>query len=551
MRIYHPISLVLFLGLQLAAASTDYQFDGEISRAVLENYLARSVTFAELLHGIGNVDDNIRFLKNTGAKFAGRAIYRWGGEAGLPQLLERARPIAEKVHQADPDIIIQAACFEIVTRQVNQLTVPDWVFKEFGLTPENRQFRYEAMLYPEGQWGRDHWGKGASVPDMSQLETRMWFFYLAASYIDVGVEGIHFGQVEIMDNRDPDHAYWSDLLERVRRYAAGHARRHLVLCDAHVPSGGIVRNGRLLFDFHSFPLRIDEVVEHPQEGVLKMGYLDSLFGRSKGGITPSGWKCDHLPFLVELDNFEPSGHEGQNIGAHWIWGYDEICWFARQSEAYRNQWLGYAWDWIRQHDTNAWLEMPGSRTLAVPVNGKHWYWANTASPAVPDGFNQEETIKRIWASTPPATSAADSSSLNWPQFRGPEGNGHAHAERLPLTWTETQNVVWKTPIHDLGWSSPVVWGNQVWVTTATEDGKQMFAVRVDRDTGKVVHDVKVFDTENPLHVASVNSYASPTPVIEAGRLYVHFGTYGTACLDTANGRILWTRRDLNCDHHEG
>jgi outer membrane protein assembly factor BamB len=140
---------------------------------------------------------------------------------------------------------------------------------------------------------------------------------------------------------------------------------------------------------------------------------------------------------------------------------------------------------------------------------------------------------------------------NWPQFRGPHGNGHADATQLPLTWSETNHVTWKTGIHDLGWSSPVALGKQVWVTTATEDGRSLFAVCVDLETGKIVHDLKVFDTEKPEHVASVNSYASPTPVLEPGRLYAHYGTYGTACIDTATGQTLWTRRDLNCDHHEG
>jgi outer membrane protein assembly factor BamB len=112
-------------------------------------------------------------------------------------------------------------------------------------------------------------------------------------------------------------------------------------------------------------------------------------------------------------------------------------------------------------------------------------------------------------------------------------------------------VVWKAAIHDLGWSSPVVWDNQVWVTTAAEDGQQLFATCVHFDNGQVTHDVKVFDIEKPEHVASVNSYASPTPVIEQGRVYVHYGTYGTACLDTESGAILWKRQDLNRDHHEG
>lgn len=140
---------------------------------------------------------------------------------------------------------------------------------------------------------------------------------------------------------------------------------------------------------------------------------------------------------------------------------------------------------------------------------------------------------------------------NWPEFRGPRGNGHSGATGLPLTWSESENVLWKTPIHDRGWSSPVVWGNQVWLTTATDDGKRLFAVCVDRDTGKIVHDVKVFDVDRPERIAPINSYASPTPAIEPGRVYVHYGTYGTACLDTKTGRVIWARRDLNCEHHMG
>jgi outer membrane protein assembly factor BamB len=140
---------------------------------------------------------------------------------------------------------------------------------------------------------------------------------------------------------------------------------------------------------------------------------------------------------------------------------------------------------------------------------------------------------------------------NWPQFRGPRGAGHADAAGLPIHWSETKNVRWKTPIHGKGWSSPVIWGDQVWLTTATPDGHEMFAVCVDRTTGKIVYDLKVFEVAMPAFCHDFNSYASPTPVIEAGRVYVHFGTYGTACLDTATGKVLWTRRDLPCDHYRG
>ncbi len=157
----------------------------------------------------------------------------------------------------------------------------------------------------------------------------------------------------------------------------------------------------------------------------------------------------------------------------------------------------------------------------------------------------------VWSTSLFLSAAILQAGDNWPEFRGPRRDGHTDTKRLPLTWSETNHITWKQPIHGLGWSSPVVWEKKIWVTTATEDGKQQFAVCVNADTGKIVHDVKVFDTENPEHVASVNSYASPTSVIEPGRVYVHYGTYGTACLDTQSGKVLWTRRDLNCDHHEG
>lgn len=140
---------------------------------------------------------------------------------------------------------------------------------------------------------------------------------------------------------------------------------------------------------------------------------------------------------------------------------------------------------------------------------------------------------------------------SWTQFRGPNGQGRSDAKGLPLTWSEKENVVWKTPIHDKGWSSPVVWGDQVWLTTAREDGKEMFAVCVDRTTGRIVHDLKLFDVEKPAFCIAYNSYASPTPVIEEGRIYIHFGTYGTVCLDTATGKTLWQQCDLHCDHFRG
>lgn len=140
---------------------------------------------------------------------------------------------------------------------------------------------------------------------------------------------------------------------------------------------------------------------------------------------------------------------------------------------------------------------------------------------------------------------------NWPAFRGPTGDGQAMAKDLPVRWSETDNVRWKTAIHDKGWSSPVIWGDQIWLTTAREDGKELFAICVDRKTGAIRHDIKVFDVEKPAFCHPFNSYASSTPVIEEGRVYVHYGSNGTACFDTATGKKLWERRDFPCDHFRG
>src|SRR3954471_21834065 len=139
----------------------------------------------------------------------------------------------------------------------------------------------------------------------------------------------------------------------------------------------------------------------------------------------------------------------------------------------------------------------------------------------------------------------------WPQFRGPDGNGVSTAIGVPLTWSETENVRWKTPIHGRAWSSPIVLGSQVWMTTATPDGKELFAIAVDKNSGKVLHDLKLFDVATPQFAHAFNTYASPTPVAEPGRVYVTFGSPGTAALDAATGEVLWTRRDLECNHFRG
>ncbi len=163
----------------------------------------------------------------------------------------------------------------------------------------------------------------------------------------------------------------------------------------------------------------------------------------------------------------------------------------------------------------------------------------------------------------------------WPQFRGPDGNGHADATNLPVEWSDSEHVTWKTEIPGDGHSSPVIADGHIWLTTAitetlTEAEKKarlakvknpngldlvgslsLRAICVDADNGKVLQNVEVFQIDDPQPIHSLNSYASPTPVVEGERVFCHFGTYGTACLDSTTGKKLWEQRTLTIDHQNG
>jgi outer membrane protein assembly factor BamB len=164
----------------------------------------------------------------------------------------------------------------------------------------------------------------------------------------------------------------------------------------------------------------------------------------------------------------------------------------------------------------------------------------------------------------------------WPQWRGPAGEGHAPAAHdLPLTWSETEHVAWKTPIAGRGWSSPVIGDGRIWLTTAVERaasaeakaralaGNRMAgqlevsgavtirAVCLDQAKGTILHDVALFTIEDPQPIHKLNSFASPSPVLAGGRLYCHLGDFGAACLDAATGEVLWRNRELRLNHENG
>jgi len=213
--------------------------------------------------------------------------------------------------------------------------------------------------------------------------------------------------------------------------------------------------------------------------------------------------------------------------------------------------------------------------LNLPFAKHHEYNAASAFVARRLPFEVRPAMKTMIASFVVLLLSSVALAEDWPQWRGPTGQGIASDKPVAVTWSETENVAWKTPIRGKGWSSPVILGDQIWLTTAEETpdtpenikkrleantGNQPLelvaeatfrAICLDRTTGKIAHDLPVLVVKEPQWVHRMNSYASPSPVIEPGRLYCHFGTNGTVCVDTKAGQVLWTNREHPIMHENG
>ena len=384
----------------------NYYFDGSISKEVLTNYLSRAVTAAGMVDS-DTLEDDLRMIKNIGAKFLGRASGLWETDNEDEEHFRKSEYLAAKVHEVDPEVILQTCVFEAIYRAVELVKVPGWVFDAFGIPYEDRTFRFNDMLFdnePEGFI----WGSIGAIPNLDKLEARMWFYYRAVRYIDAGYEAIHMGQIHLYSADDKGYKKVYALFGMIREHAKKKARRHMIILDAH--THGVNVNGKLLFDFHSIPFSRMPILDVPGE---KLAFVKEGF--SEGGITPSGWECDILPVLMEFDNWGGKFFsEADNIPYEkraWMewWGYDQIAWFASRNEESRNKYLEYAYKWTAINDVNAYCQMPVMRTLgkcqiemtsygSANKEATCMYKANTASVACPLGFEQEETIKQIWES---------------------------------------------------------------------------------------------------------------------------------------------------------
>ena len=233
-------SLALFSGHVRAAPGppTDaYHFVGSIPKTVLANYLARSISMPGFWSQQQNaVEDpsqqyfsNLRMLKDIGPKhvaFACDLSWNLGVGYDVNAVTAAGKNVADDLHAIDRDIIVGGACYETVGPAANTVRIPAWVFHEMGLPYESRTFRWEPMVYPE-----------TLAIDIAQLESRMWYYYWSRHYIDLGLEHMHFGDLDSLTKNDgPTFAHYRDLLTRVRKYAARRARRGVIVISVRDPA---------------------------------------------------------------------------------------------------------------------------------------------------------------------------------------------------------------------------------------------------------------------------------------------------------------------------
>ncbi len=442
--------------LKIAALQAQFDFNGTMQESVLHSFLNRAVTFQGLC-GEGPrsnflIKEDIRFLLRTGTKFVSRAaMFAWNST--LPEHVdfhfEEAEKLAAMVHARDPQIILQAFVAEIVRKSyVDKISIPSWVFEAFGLVPENRNFRFSDIINMEK--GPNYWGTGAGYPDYSNLEARLWYYYCIRKYIDAGFESIHIQEGE----DQTEYSYVDQILTMSREYAAGKARRGLVLFHNFFSmfTGGNKIGNRLLFDIQGNGIVPIETVY--EDGAMKCKIGDyrvpgnelQWLGRSAGGQHPLGFDVDACPTLLEFDNYgpDPAGTPGVSNGvAFYTWGYDDITWFTMQPDWYREEFLRYVTDYLSSHclDTNGdqvYYCMYPVRRVITPVNdlperlyipgkvystdfvfdycdsaqenikiefhedrsftlsSKGFYRANRTSDGCPNGFGEEDLIREFF-----------------------------------------------------------------------------------------------------------------------------------------------------------
>gem|GEM_PF-3747846 len=364
-------------------------------------------------------EDDMRMLKRLQPRFLGRAVYPFEyGEDTEEEEASRAKSFVEQVHQILPDAVVQGVFSETIFPCIDDIAIPSWVFEVLGLPVESRQFRYVDMFgsdFAEAyDWSR--FGAGGTVLDLTRSESQLWWLYRMHSFLAVGCEAIHLGQPHLYARKDRGYGILSELIAFLRESAKDLCQRGAFLLDAH--SHGLSVNGASLIDFQSRALSALPDEQHPEDLILQL----------KGGnLYPE------RPFLIEIDNWggrqlsEEEWRHPDLRRATGRWGWDDISWFAHQSDADRAHFLNYALMDLKVRHPQAYLQLPLHRTLGNlrikrGMVYTERYHANRPSQACPVGWGDEEQLLYLWDELAPAIpDGGDLSQLEPPTVRTGEG----------------------------------------------------------------------------------------------------------------------------------
>ena len=385
---------------------------------VLRNYLSRSMSCHMLDDYVDrdmvNFEENLRMILNTGVKYVQRAVANdlYVVSKANDVLIERNSKLIEKVHEIDPEIIFEGCVFETANANMADYKIPQYVFDAFGLSYEDRSFDYTKMAYSDG-----HNNLGSYIhPDMSKTETQMWWYYRATWLIDQGYEALHLGSTPCMSDVDAGNGYvgWNKVCTLIREYAKTHARRGYVFLNGHVIDMRYRKNFlssyNHVLDFNMW-MTCAEVPagetegapteENPQELEIKKGVTNAIYGKTQSAKHPLGFTTKAI-FLVELDNYGinyDNYNKPTSNGGTYPWGIDEIGWFNQQPDWYRQQWVEYAYNRVREIDSYGYFCMPGIRAAAL-INSPvmYYYRANSKLSRYGDKVKGDEfAIRSIWS----------------------------------------------------------------------------------------------------------------------------------------------------------
>lgn len=409
------------------------------TKADLEDHLARAISMADLdkiyTTDLNEFNSEVQFLADINAKFIGRAWVMWGSQEEvafdrIDDFKERLKALVDSIKNAYaarslPPPIIQGTIFENIGIGIQFVDIPESIADTFGYDWNNgvQRFSRDSMFYFPGSPGGnvvepgDTIAKYRYVPDISKKHTKMWFYQLARLYIEAGFTSIHFGDILRMDDNDPGHVHYWDLLSKIRNYAD--SLETIILCDAHTERGLYYDGGlaisvydevdghglsspaelynlnlgvfdqdpnetypyygiwwQSIMDFNTLGVFVDSLIgtDSTAEGNYRVGIRTNpsgpgLINKQISGTSPFknlGWTYSNTPYLVEFDHASCIQNCGGNTyypgeSTCGVWGWDAITWFNQNTDIFKNEFLSYAYQTVQSEDSHGFFQVPGRR----------------------------------------------------------------------------------------------------------------------------------------------------------------------------------------------